>query len=470
MHRSGRKPTLTRGFPGISVSRPRSRGIWNKPERGNVPFRGTCEEVTEVAAGMRGWLAKLHYARARTRASTKPDGIVCGIDEHSLAVAVLAGKTARVPVYACAEDPPFTNRYSGFPSIGRRIERVLRRKIITTLLRRCAGIFCFVEKEALKDFDISGVPLHQMMNGPSEKALTWSEESALPTAHDGDFVVGLVGALCKDQGLDTLLNIIAEACKRLEGLKVRLIGPMDPGYGKVFYEQARRLALDSSIEVTGWLPYPMMLEKLSSCSVGVYCNPDTDWYRVAQPLKICEYLALAKPVIAWDYPGTRRLLDQGRLGVLVPCGNVSAFVDALVRLERPFRSGGCREGNQIRNGLPMVQYLLVRRDIENHARESVRRKRTWPLSPNIDVMATAKVVEAYGHFGYQVLLSNPDCLPTRLAREERPLRDQLRDFSHRHPVISMGCGVRAVEAGIGNRQCVRLLDVRNCGSLPRLSC
>ncbi len=39
----------------------------------------------------------------------------------------------------------------------------------------------------------------------------------------------------------------------------------------------------------------------------------------------------------------------------------------------------------------------------------------------IDVMATAKVVEAYGNFGYQVLLSNPDCLATRLAKEGRPL-------------------------------------------------
>jgi predicted O-methyltransferase YrrM len=43
-------------------------------------------------------------------------------------------------------------------------------------------------------------------------------------------------------------------------------------------------------------------------------------------------------------------------------------------------------------------------------------------SPNIDIMATAKVVEAYRHFGYEVLLSNPDCLPTRLAKEGRPLQ------------------------------------------------
>ena len=39
----------------------------------------------------------------------------------------------------------------------------------------------------------------------------------------------------------------------------------------------------------------------------------------------------------------------------------------------------------------------------------------------IDVMAPAKVVDAYAQFGYQVLLSNPDCLPTRLAKDGRLL-------------------------------------------------
>jgi glycosyltransferase involved in cell wall biosynthesis len=311
------------------------RGIWSKPERGTVPFRETCKEVIEVPAGIKGWLSKLGHAWAETNRTAKSEVVVCGVDEHSLSLAVLVGKMAGIPVYACAEDPPFTNRYNGFSSVGRRIERELRRKLISILLERCKGVFCFVEKEALKDFNIHGVPLHQMMNGPSEKALTWSEESPRPTEQNGNFVVGLVGALCKEQGLDTLLEIIAEAGKRIGSLKLRLIGPMHPDYEEAFYEQARRLALESSIELTGWLSYPKMLEQLSGCSLGVYCNPDTDWFRVAQPLKICEYLALAKPVIAWDYPGTRRLLDQGRLGVLVPSGDVSAFADALVRLRDP---------------------------------------------------------------------------------------------------------------------------------------
>ncbi len=323
------------GLPSYLSQTTSLTGIWNKPERGTVTFSETCQQVIEVAPGTKGWLSKFSHAWTAANSASKPDFVVCGVDEHSLSLAVLASAMAKAPIFAFVEDPPFTSRYDGPLSTSKRAERALRRKIVSRLLQRCSGIFCFVEKEALNHFDIRGVPLHQMMNSPSAKALTWLEENPHRAVNAGDFVVGLVGALCKEQGLGTLIEIIAEANKRTEGLKVRLIGPMDPGYGEVFYEKVRGLGLQSAVEVTGWVSYPAMLEKLSSCSIGVYCNPDIDWYRVAQPLKICEYLALAKPVIAWDFPGTRRMLDHGRLGVLVPPGDVSAFADALVRLREP---------------------------------------------------------------------------------------------------------------------------------------
>ena len=319
-------------------------GVWSRPERSAVAFSASCQEVIEVTAGVKGWLDKLRHSWTNASGPAKPDFIVCGVDEHSLSLAILVGKTAGIPVYAFAEDPPFTNRYGGTLSTGRRIERRLRRKIIYELLERCSGVFCFIEKDALRDFNICRVSVHQMMNGTSTEARTWFEESPHKGQTNGEPLVGFVGALSHNQGLDALLEIIAGAREHVKGLRLRLIGPMDSSYQKVFREQTSRLVLDSSTEVTGWLPYTMMLEKLQDCSFGLYCNPDTDWYRVAQPLKICEYLALEKPVIAWDYPGARRLLDNGRLGLLVPPGNLSAFIDAVVQMsDAGFRQTVVRE-------------------------------------------------------------------------------------------------------------------------------
>jgi len=112
---------------------------------------------------------------------------------------------------------------------------------------------------------------------------------------------------------------------------------MDESYLPHYQKDLKDFGLQAAVEVTGWLPYERMLEKLQECHIGVYCNQPSEWVQVAQPLKICEYLALEKPIVAWNYSGVRRLLDGGRLGILVPSGDRTAFADALVCLADPGR-------------------------------------------------------------------------------------------------------------------------------------
>jgi glycosyltransferase involved in cell wall biosynthesis len=284
---------------------------------------------------MMGRLEKLWKILKMTMASTPPDAVLCGIDEPSLILGVLLGILKRVRVFAFVEDPPFTGRYERSTGCVAKVEKRVRTRLLHHLLESCAGIFCFIERDVLKEFALHKPQIYQMMNGASSVARNFAENLPEPMKTNGDYVVGLVGALTPEQGLDTLLRIIAEVRRHIAHLRLRLIGPMDPGYKKDFEATLKRFELDLATEVTGWLPYTKMLEHLRECTVGVYCNPPTDWYRIAQPLKVCEYLALGKPTIAWDYPGVRRLLDGGRLGILVPPGNLSAFAEALVSMGNP---------------------------------------------------------------------------------------------------------------------------------------
>jgi len=268
-------------------------------------------------------------------ASSRPDVVVCGIDEPSLILGVLFGILRKVPVFALVEDPPFTGRFERFTGFVAKVEKRLRTLLLHHLLESCAGIFCFIEKDVLKEFALHKPQVYQMMNGPSSIARDFAENLPEPMKTNGEYIVGLVGALTPEQGLDTLLRIIAEVRRHIAHLRLRLIGPLDPGYKEDFEANLKRFKLDLATEVTGWLPYTKMLAHLQECNVGVYCNPPTDWFRIAQPLKVCEYLALGKPTIAWDYPGVSRLLGGGRLGILVPPGNKTLFVNELVRLTDP---------------------------------------------------------------------------------------------------------------------------------------
>ena len=327
------------GLPWYLSQRVSLTCVWNRPERGKVGFKCDCENVLEVVPGIKGWLRKLWHVLKMTVGTLRPDVVVCGVDEHSLSLGVVMSKIAGIPVFAVAEDPPFTNRYDGQLSMRRRIERCVRLKLVHALLESCDGVFCFVEKNVLNDFYVGRTRVYQMMNGVSHEARKWMWTRTQPVRDNGEFVIGLVGALAPEQGLQTVLQITAGAREYVQNLKLRLIGPMKAEHAETFREELYKLRLDSIVEVTGWLPYHAMLEKLYGCSVGVYCNPDTDWFRVAQPLKICEYLALEKPTIAWDYPGIRRLLDNGHCGILVPAGDEQAFIGAVVRLSDPVVHG-----------------------------------------------------------------------------------------------------------------------------------
>lgn len=336
-----------------------------------VPFHKNCEKVVETNPSWvgvpRSFLQGiLRFARAKNR----PDLVVCGIDEYSLSVGLLAGRAARVPVFCVVEDPPFTDRYTLPIGWSRRQEKRVRQFVIRTLLQHCYGIFCFVEKDVLNEFNLLNVPVYQLMNGVSPQALDWVENHPIKEKGDSKCTIGYVGAISKRQGIDDLLEIFAKARKKVANFHLRLIGPIDNDYVQCYRERLSDLGLDSNVEITGWLPYEKMLGKLEECDICVYCNPPTDWFRSAQSLKVCEYLALGKPTVAWDYPGVGRLLDGGRLGVLVPVGRKTVFADELVHLTDP----------------------MVRRSIEKEIHDAIQGKWSseyW-YSQVLDILAEAR--------------------------------------------------------------------------------
>lgn len=322
------------GLPWYLSERINFVGLWGKTDK-LVPFHENCERILETNPtwwGMReSFLTILRFMKEGNRL----DAVVCGIDEYSLTLGLFVSKTTHLPVFCFLEDPPFTERYN--PPIGwfRRREKQFRQFLVGTLLPYCSGILCFIEEDILDKFRLSDVPIYQLMNGVSPQALEWVESH--PTKSKGDLkcTIGYIGAVSRRQGIDDLLEIYAKALQKVPRLQLRLIGPIESDYAQSYQRRLHDLGLNSSVRLTGWLPYDKMLEQLQGCHICVCCNPPTEWFRSAQPLKVCEYLALSKPTVAWNYPGVSRLLDGGRLGILVPPDNKSAFSDALVSLTDP---------------------------------------------------------------------------------------------------------------------------------------
>lgn len=336
------------GLPGYLTERTNLIGLWGTGKE-KAPFHRHCEKVYEIDPSWWGMPPNFLFLWKLAKKIDGLDAVICGIDEYSLSLGLFAGRIAQVPVFCIVEDPPFTDRYLPPLTWRQRQERRIRRHVLRKLLLLCSGIFCFIEKDVLNELDLVGTPVYQFMNGVSAQAVEWGRKQTPKERKRAECLIGYVGIIDKGYGIEDLLYIFWEAAKASSEFRLRLIGPMGNDYRPYYEDKIRVLGLDSSVEVTGWLPYSKMLEKVEDCDICVYCNPPSGWFRTAQPLKVCEYLALGKPTVAWDYPGVRRLLDGGRLGILVPAGDESAFAQALIRLADPRERGSIE--NEIREAV-----------------------------------------------------------------------------------------------------------------------
>ena len=132
-----------------------------------------------------------------------------------------------------------------------------------------------------------------------------------------------VGRLAPEKGFDVLLEAYALASRQasLPALVIIGAGPEKDA----LLALAARLGIDSRVRFTGFLrnPYPLFrgarLFVLSSRHEGM-------------PTALIEALALQVPVVASDCEtGPRELLENGRLGVLVPPDDPHALAEGLRR-------------------------------------------------------------------------------------------------------------------------------------------
>jgi glycosyltransferase involved in cell wall biosynthesis len=126
----------------------------------------------------------------------------------------------------------------------------------------------------------------------------------------GRVVLGFVGILRPWHGLDLLLEAVVALLARRHDVHALIVGdgPLEA--------QLRRLAVESCIAdrvtFTGRLPHETVRDYVAAMDIAV--SPRATFY--ASPMKILEYMAMGKPVVAPAMDNIRDLIDDGRTGLL----------------------------------------------------------------------------------------------------------------------------------------------------------
>lgn len=139
-------------------------------------------------------------------------------------------------------------------------------------------------------------------------------------------VIGFVGWFRPWHGLEMLVEAFARAELRSKGAKLLLIGdgPATPALRR----QVAALGLDGAVVFAGAVDHARIPDYLAL--VDIAAQPAANAY--CCPMKVIEYMAMAKPIVAPDQENITELLADGREALTFAPGDMTALSNALARL------------------------------------------------------------------------------------------------------------------------------------------
>jgi glycosyltransferase involved in cell wall biosynthesis len=171
----------------------------------------------------------------------------------------------------------------------------------------------------------AGVPPEQIAVVPN--GIDPAQFAALPAreAGDGPLVLGFVGFVRDWHGLDA---VIAAMAAEPHGAILRLVVVGDGPARETLQRQAQSLGLADRVTFTGLQPREAIPALVAGFDIAL--QPLVVSY--ASPLKIFEYMAAGRAIVAPDQPNIREILRDGETAVLFDPQASGAMWRAIQRL------------------------------------------------------------------------------------------------------------------------------------------
>ena len=174
-------------------------------------------------------------------------------------------------------------------------------------------------------------------NGVDTKCFNPSVEPLPVGDMEGGFIVGFVGSLKVWHGIEPLLDAFIVLQKRVPSSKLLVVG--DGPLRNWIEGYVRGARVESQVMFTGWVDYDHLPGLLQWMDVTVAPYPALDNFYFS-PLKLYEYLAVGKAIVASDIGQIREAIDNGVTGLLVRPGDP---VDLAEKLEQLYRDPELRQ-------------------------------------------------------------------------------------------------------------------------------
>ncbi len=202
-----------------------------------------------------------------------------------------------------------------YPSVGKSMQMLTRLRELEAQTLAAADVVLTQSQTTLGFLRGRGLPertpAHVIPNGanPPQQTGRWVSR---PRAR-----VLYAGTLSPWQGVSELL-MAARRCARERDIEFVLAGPVRRRWRTQLERHLRRLNVESHVSIAGALGRASLAEQMLDADICVApLRRDTrNKTQGCSPIKLYEYMASARPVIATDLPCVREIVDDDR-GILV---------------------------------------------------------------------------------------------------------------------------------------------------------
>lgn len=157
----------------------------------------------------------------------------------------------------------------------------------------------------------------------ARRQIGWAEEA---------FIVGYVGRL-QTIGMDKGLGSLIDALAALDSAHLALVGGPDDMANALRQQWTARGMADERFLYAGHVPpddVPLYLSAFDICAMP---HPHTEQFaKYTSPLKLFEYMAAGKAIVASDLPAWADVVTDGETALLAPPGDIRAWSAAINRL------------------------------------------------------------------------------------------------------------------------------------------
>ena len=167
---------------------------------------------------------------------------------------------------------------------------------------------------------------------------------------EASMIVGFVGILRPWHGLDLLLKAFHEVAEEEENLRLLIVG--DGPIRFDIEQKIKELQLSKKVFIVGRISHSNVVDYVNLFDIAV--SPKATFY--ASPMKILEYMAMGKAVVASDTENIRDIIDDKTDGILFANGDYLDLADKIKSL---------------------VENSTLRRYIGLNARIKTVKKRNW---------------------------------------------------------------------------------------------